>query len=239
MVDIARSSDVIKKKKIRRALYGDGFLVIIVLITVGVSKLKPAAPSVDRATVWIDTVKRGPMLRQVRGSGTLVPEEIRWIPATTQGRVERIILRPGATVTPTTVILELSNPELEQSVRDARLGYQSAKAAYQNRKAELESNLLAQQSTVAGIEANYKNAALDLEANEQLLKDLLVAELTVKVKRSQVEELKNRLSIEQERLKMTRDGIESQLGPQAADVDQRRAAVDLRERQLDDLKVKA
>ena len=239
MVDIARSSDVIKKKKIRRALYGTGFLVVIILITVGVSRLKPAAPSVDRATVWIDTVKRGPMLRLVRGSGTLVPEEIRWIPATTQGRVERIILRPGASVTPTTVILELSNPELEQSVRDARLGYQSAKAAYQNRKAELESNLLAQQSTVAGIEANYKNAALDLEANEQLLKDLLVAELTVKVKRSQVEELKNRLAIEQERLKMTRDGIASQLGPQAADVDQRRAAVDLRERQLDDLKVKA
>ena len=239
MVDIARSSDVIKKKKIRRALYGTGFLVVIILITVGVSRLKPAAPSVDRATVWIDTVKRGPMLRQVRGSGTLVPEEIRWIPATTQGRVERIILRPGASVTPTTVILELSNPELEQSVRDARLSYQSAKAAYQNRKAELESNLLAQQSTVAGIEANYKNAALDLEANEQLLKDLLVAELTVKVKRSQVKELENRLAIEQERLKMTRDGIASQLGPQAADVDQRRAAVDLRERQLDDLKVKA
>jgi HlyD family secretion protein len=239
MVDIARSSDVIKKKKIRRALYGTGFLVVIILITVGVSRLKPAAPSVDRATVWIDTVKRGPMLRQVRGSGTLVPEEIRWIPATTQGRVERIVLRPGASVTPTTVILELSNPELEQSVRDARLAYQSAQAAYQNRKAELESNLLAQQSTVAGIEANYKNAALDLEANEQLLKDLLVAELTVKVKRSQVEELKNRLAIEQERLKMTRDGIASQLGPQAADVDQRRAAVDLRERQLDDLKVKA
>jgi HlyD family secretion protein len=239
MVDIARSSDVIKKKKIRRALYGTGFLVVIILITVGVSRLKPAAPSVDRATVWIDTVKRGPMLRQVRGSGTLVPEEIRWIPATTQGRVERIVLRPGASVTPTTVILELSNPELEQSVRDARLSYQSAKAAYQNRKAELESNLLAQQSTVAGIEANYKNAALDLEANEQLLKDLLVAELTVKVKRSQVKELENRLAIEQERLKMTRDGIASQLGPQAADVDQRRAAVDLRERQLDDLKVKA
>ena len=156
MVDIARSADVIKKKKIRRALYGAAALVVIVLITVGVSQLKPAAPSVERATVWIDTVKRGPMLRQVRGSGTLVPEEIRWIPATTQGRVERIVLRAGANVTPTSVILELSNPELEQSVRDARLGYQSAQAAYQNRKAELESNLLAQQSTVAGIEANTR-----------------------------------------------------------------------------------
>jgi HlyD family secretion protein len=239
MVDIARSADVIKKKKIRRALYGAAALIVIVLITVGVSQLKPAAPSVERATVWIDTVKRGPMLRQVRGSGTLVPEEIRWIPATTQGRVERIVLRAGANVTPTSVILELSNPELEQSVRDARLGYQSAQAAYQNRKAELESNLLAQQSTVAGIEAQYKNAAMDLEANEQLYKELLVAELTVKVKRSQVAELKSRLAVEEERLKMTRNGIASQLGPQAADVDQRRAAVELRERQLDDLKVKA
>jgi HlyD family secretion protein len=239
MVDIARGADVIRKKKIRRILYGTAALAVVILITLGVSQLKPAAPSVERATVWIDTVKRGPMLRAVRGSGTLVPEDIRWIPATTQGRVERIILRAGATVTPSTVILELSNPELEQSVRDARLGYQSAQAAYQNRKVQLESDLLAQQSTVAGLEANLNNAAMDLQANEQLLTDGLVSELNVKVKRSQVGELKNRLSVEQERLKMTRNGIASQLGPQAADVDQRRAAVELRERQLDDLKVKA
>jgi HlyD family secretion protein len=239
MVDIARSSDVIKKKKIRRALFGAAALIAIILITVGVSRLKPAAPSVERATVWIDTVKRGPMLRQVRGSGTLVPEDIRWIPATTQGRVERILLRAGANVTPTSVILVLSNPELEQSVRDARLAFQSAQAAYQNRKTELESALLSQESTVAGIEANYNNAVMDLKANEELFKEQLVAELSVMVKRSQVEELKSRLAIEQERLKMTRAGIASQLGPQAADVDQRRAAVDLRERQLDDLKVKA
>src|SRR6058998_481315 len=115
MVDIARPSQA-RKKKIRRALYSAGAIAVIVLISVGVSRLKPAAPSVDRATVWIDTVKRGSMLRQVRGSGTLVPEEIRWIPATTQGRVENIVLRPGATVKPDTVILELSNPELQQSV---------------------------------------------------------------------------------------------------------------------------
>jgi HlyD family secretion protein len=239
MVDIARSSDVIKKKKIRRALYGTAGLVVIILITVGVSRLKPAAPSVERATVWIDTVKRGPMLRQVRGSGTLVPEEIRWISATTQGRVERIVLRAGASVTPSSVILELSNPELEQLVREARLGYQSAQAAYQNRKTELESALLSQQSTVAGIEANLKNAVMDLAANEELFKEELVAELSVKVKRSQVDELKSRLAVEEKRLEMTRAGIASQLGPQAADVDQRRAAVELRERQLDDLKVKA
>src|SRR6476659_226009 len=166
MVDIARSSDVIKKKKIRRALYGAGFLVIIVLITVGVSRLKPAAPSVDRATVWIDTVKRGPMLRQVRGSGTLVPDEIRWIPSTTAGRVDVILLRPGAVVRPDTVIVELSNPDLQQSVKEAQLAFQSAQAAYVNRKAELESSLLNQQSEVASIKAGYTKAALNLEAQE-------------------------------------------------------------------------
>lgn len=239
MVDIARSPSVAKKKKIRRAIYGAVALVVIILITVGVSQLKPAAPSVDRAVVWIDTVKRGSMVRQVRGSGTLVPEDIRWIPATTQGRVERIVLRPGATVTPTTVILELSNPELQQSVSEAQLGYQSAQAAFTNRKAELESQLLSQQANVAGIEANYKNAALDLQANEQLFKDGLVSELMLKQKRSQAEELKNRLAIEQKRLEMTKTGIQSQLAPQEAEVANRRAAYELRVRQLEDLKVKA
>jgi HlyD family secretion protein len=239
MVDIARSSDVIRKKKIRRALYGSGFILIIVLISVGVSKLKPAAPSVDRATVWIDTVKKGSMLRQVRGSGTLVPEEIRWIPATTQGRVERLLLRPGAIVHPDTVILELTNPELQQSVKEAELAYQSAQAAYVNRQQELKSALLNQQSEVAGIQASYNNAALNLEAQEKLYKDGLVSEIQLKQSRSAAQELENRLKIGRERLDMQTAGIKSQLAPQEAEVDQKRAAFELRRRQLDDLKVKA
>lgn len=239
MVDIARSPSVIRRKKIRRGAFGVAALVGIILVTVGVSRLKPAAPSVDRATVWVDTVKRGQMLRQVRGSGTLVPEDIRWIPATTQGRVERILLRPGAQVTPDTVILELSNPDLQQSVIEARLAFQSAQAGYENRRAELESALLAQQSSAATIESNYKQAALDLEANEQLLKDGLVSELLVRQKRGQVEELEHRLGIEQKRLEMTRNGLTSQLAPQEADVDQRRSALQLRVRQLEDLRVRA
>nr|MBA2260014.1 RND transporter [Acidobacteriota bacterium] len=239
MVDIARSSDVVRKKKIRRALYGGAALLVIILITVGVSRLKPAAPSVDRATVWIDTVKKGSMIRQVRGSGTLVPEEIRWIPATTQGRVEKILLRPGANVTPDTVILELTNPELRQSVMDAQLGFGSAQAAYQNRKAELESQLLNQESDAANIEATFKQAALTLEANEQLYKDGLVSELQVKGFRGQVDELKNRLAIARKRLAIATEGVKSQLAPQMAEVDQRRANYELRVRQLDDLKVKA
>jgi len=238
MVDIARPSQA-RKKKIRRAIYIGVAVIVVAGISLGVSRLKPAAPTVDRAVVWVDTVKRGSMLRQVRGSGTLVPEDIRWIPAQTQGRVERIVLRPGAQVTPNTVILELSNPELEQSVREAQLGYQSAQAAYQNRKAELQSALLSQEADTANIEANYKQAALDLEANETLYKDGLVSELTLKQKQSQAAELKNRLAIAQKRLTITRDGINSQIAPQEADVNQRKAAWDLRRQQLDDLKVKA
>jgi len=239
MVDIARPATVARRKKIRHVIIGVAALAVIVLITVVVSQLEPAAPSVDRATVWIETVKRGDMLRQVRGSGTLVPEEIRWIPATTSGRVEKIVLRPGASVKPDTVILVLSNPDLQQSVMEAQLAYQSARANFQNRKAELESQLLSQQSDVAGIKAQYNNAALNLEANEKLSKDGLISEIQLKQSRSAAEELKNRLSIAQQRLEMTTSGITSQLAPQDAAVDQTRAAYELRVRQIDDLKVKA
>jgi HlyD family secretion protein len=161
------------------------------------------------------------------------------IPAQTQGRVERIVLRPGAQVTPDTVILELSNPELEQSVRAAQLDYESAKAAFTNRKAELESAFLSQEANVASIEAQYKQAALDLEANEELYKEKLVPELTVKQKRSTAEDLNNRLAVEKHRLQITKEGTTSQLAPQEADVNAKKAAWELRRQQLDDLKVKA
>ncbi len=239
MVDIARPASVIRKKKIRRAIYGAVALLAIIVITVGVSRLKPAAPTVDRATVWVDTVKRGQMLRQVRGSGTLVPEDIRWISATTAGRVERIVLRAGAVVEPNTVILELSSPDVEQAHREAQLAYQSALAAYENRKADLQSALLTQESNVATIEANYKQAALDLSSNEELQKAGLVAELVIKQKQGAVADLKNRLAVETKRLEISRAGMKSQLAPQEADIAQRKAAADLQARRLDDLKVKA
>jgi HlyD family secretion protein len=239
MVDIARSPAVAKKKKIRRAIIATAVLVGIGGVTYAVSQLKPAAPGVDRAAVWVDTVKRGEMMRLVRGSGTLVPEDIRWINTTTQGRVDRILLRPGATVTPTSVILELSNPDLENSVRDAQLAHASAIANFANRKAELERNMLEQQSQVAQIETQYNNAALDLEAQEALFKDGLVSELQVKQRRGQTAQLKNQLSIARRQLKSAEDGVASQLAPQQAEVDQRRAAYELRVRQLEDLKVKA
>jgi HlyD family secretion protein len=239
MVDIARPPSVIRKKKIRRAIYGAIALLVVGAITVGVSRLKPAAPSVDRATVWVDTVKRGQMLRQVRGSGTLVPEDIRWISATTAGRVERIMLRAGAIVEPNTVILELSSPSVEQANREAQLAYQSALAAYENRRADLDSALLTQESNLATIESNYKQAELDLNSNLELQKSGLVAELVVKQKQGAVADLKNRLAVETKRLEITKAGIKSQLAPQEADIAQRKAAADLQARNLGDLKVKA
>jgi HlyD family secretion protein len=239
MVDIARSPEVKRKKQIRRVIYGAVALLAIVVITVGVSRLRPAAPGVDRATVWVDTVKRGPMIRQVRGSGILVPENIRWITATTSGRVDKLVLRPGAQVTPTSVILELSNPDLQQAVMDAQLAFRSAEAAFENRKAELQSQLLNQEVGVATLESQSRQASLVLAANEALYKEQLISELQLKQYRGTDEDLKNQLAVAKQRLEITRSGMKSQLAPQEADVNQKKSTYELRMRQLDDLKVKA
>jgi HlyD family secretion protein len=238
MVDIARPSQA-RKKRIRRILYISGAVVVVAGISLGVSRLKPAAPSVDRAVVWIDTVKRGDFTRQVRGSGVLTPEDIRWITMQAQGRVEDILLRPGAQVKPDTVILILSNPELKQSVQDAELAYKAAKAAFENRKAELQSAMLSQEAATTSIESQYNQAALDLQANEALYKENLISELTLKQKRATADDLKNRLGVERHRLQITKEGMSSQLAPQEADVNQKEAQWVLRRNQLEDLKVKA
>lgn len=239
MVDIARPASVKRKKKIKQAIYASIALLVIVVITVAVSQLKPAAPTVERSTVWVDTVKRGDMIRQIRGSGTLVPETIQWIPATTQGRVERIVLRPGATVEPDTVILEMSNPDLQQAVMEAQLAHASALAAYANRKADLQQQLLNREAQAATIASNLKQAELRLAANEELYKSQLISELQLKEFQGNRDELKNRLEAEMKGLDIFRAGVESQLAPQEAEVAQRKAAWDLRRRQLEDLKVKA
>jgi HlyD family secretion protein len=238
MVDIARPSQA-KKKRIRRILWASVAVIAVAGISLGVSRLRPAAPSVDRAVVWIDTVKRGDFTRQVRGSGVLTPEDIRWIPAQTKGRVDDILLRPGAQVKPDTVILVLDDPDVKQAVKDAELAYQAAKAAYDNKKADLQSTLLSQEAGVKSIEAQYNQADYDLQANEALFKEGLVAELTVKQKRSAASDLKNRLASEQNRLQITQQGLTQQIAPQEADVNQKKAAWELRSRELENLKVKA
>lgn len=223
----------------KRAAYGVAGLTVILLITVGVSRLRPAAPTVEWGTLWPDTVKRGPMIRQVRGTGTLIPEDTRWIPATTAGRVEKILLRSGAPVKPESIIMELSNPELEQSTTEARLQWESAQAQLLNRRAELESALLSQSASSAQVEAQYRQAELQAQANTSLLKDGLIDNLTARISRSAADDLANRYQIEQKRLVMAEKTLKSQLAVQEATVSSFRAAYDLKLIQMDKLRVRA
>ena len=239
MVDIARPDSVIKKKKMKRAAYGVAGLTAILLVTVFVSQLKPAAPSVDKATLWPDVVKRGPMVRQVRGTGTLVPEDTRWIPATTAGRVERILLRSGADVMPDTVIVELGSPELEQSVVESRLQLESAVAQLVNRRAELDSALLTQRAAAANIESEARQAQLQAEADEALFKENLQGALVAKKSRARADDLSNRAEIELRRLDLAEKTLKSQLAVQEAEVSRLRTTYQLRQEQLEKLKVRA
>jgi HlyD family secretion protein len=237
-MDIARP-EFARRRRARRVLYASLATVAVLLVTVGVSRLQPAAPSVERATVWLDSVKRGPMLRQVRGLGTLVPEELRWIPATTQGRVERILLRPGTPVTADSVILELSNPQLEQELQDAQLGLQSAEASLANLRVQMQNALLNQRAAAATVEAELSRARMQLEMDEALAKEGLVPTFQVRRSRVDVEQLAVRHEIAEEQLASQAESSRAQLLVQQSSVDQARAFVALKRRQRDELRVRA
>src|SRR3989442_15851 len=175
-MDIARPSNA-RKKRIRQITYAVVGLAAVALVSFGLSRLKPAAPTVERAVVWPAKVERGPMVRQVRGLGTLTPEDIRWIPATTQGRVEKIILRPGTPVKANDVVLELTNPQLEQQLQDASLKLAAAEAGLANLKMQLQNDLLQTQASAASIEGEYQKAQMNAEMKEALSKDKLVSDL--------------------------------------------------------------
>lgn len=239
MVDIKRDPSILKKKRIRQSALGVAGVIAIIMVTIGVSKLKPAAPEVERSTVWIDTVKRGPMTRAVRGAGRLVPEDIRWITATTSGRVERIVLRPGAQVAPGTVIAVLSNPQLQQQVAQARLAWQTAQANLANKRAELERGILTQQSELANLEQQLQQARSELEAEEGLAKEGLSQAIQLKQKRSNVAVLNNRVELAKKSLQMAIEGRDSQIAPQVAEVNNRAAEYQLRSTELGDLTIKS
>ena len=237
-MDIARPH-IAKQKRRRRILFASGGVLALIVITVALSHLKPAVPSVDRSTVWVDTVKRGPMVREVRGLGTLVPEEIRWIPANTEGRVEKIVVRPGTQVKADTVILELSSPELEQAAHDAESKLKAAEAEFTTLQAKLQRDLLDQESNTARVHSEYQQARIESDMNEQLKKNGLVAELQYKTAQVKAAELANRDAIEEKRLNFARDSIEPQLASKQAEVDQVKAAAQLKLDQVEALHVKA
>src|ERR1035437_3535852 len=237
-MDIDRPANA-RQKRIRQVLYITGGLAVVGLITLGLSRLKPAAPTVEMAVVWPDTVKRGPMVRQERGLGTLVPEDIRWIPATTQGRVERIVLRPGAQVKADSVILELSNPQLDQQLQDAELKLKAADATLANLRVTVRNDYLQQKATAANVEAQYSKARMQYEMNQALAKDKLVSDLVLRQSQVDSEQLAQSAEIAQQQLDSNAESMKARLAVQQSDVDQARALLALYRRQVDDLKVRA
>jgi HlyD family secretion protein len=238
MVDIVRKTSP-RKKLIRRITYGVVGLSGILGTTALLSRLKPAAPEVDGGTVWRDTVKRGDMLRDVRGLGVLTPLDITWVPAVTDGRVEKRLVLPGMPVKADTVLMVLSNPATEQAAVDAEWQWKQAEAAYNSLKAQLDSTLLDQKATAAQVESDYEQAKLQADRDQQLAKMGLGSELTSSLSKSKAEALATRLQIEKDRVEVLANSVKAQLAAQQAKVEQQKALYDLRHRQFEDLQVRA
>jgi HlyD family secretion protein len=238
IMDIARENVAAQKRR-RRMLYALAGVVVLVLGTVGISKLKPAAPGVERGTAWIGTVKRGPMVRQVRGLGTLVPTDIRWIPAQTDGRVESVPVLPGAKVKKDTILLVLSNPQLEQETMNAKFALSAAEADQKNLEAQMNNAVMAQRSTAAQVASDYAIAQQKADADSELYKSNVVAKITMENSKGVAEQLKTRAGLEQERVAAARQTMKAQIDAGQAKVQQAAEFYKLKLQQEEALKVRA
>jgi HlyD family secretion protein len=239
LMDIKRPGKSKLKKRIRTVVLIVGGLAAIAGITFGLTRLKPAAPTLDRSTAVIDTVKRGQMVREVRGIGTLVPQLTRWVPAPADGRVEKILIQAGVEVGADTVIVELSNPQMEQQAMDAEFQVKAAEADRENLRVRLESDSMTQQSAIASIKSEYSQAKLQLDTDEVLAKQGLVPELLLKISRSKVQDLANRVKVEQQRLGISGKSTKAQMNAQESRLQQFRALAKLKREQVEALKVRA
>lgn len=237
-MDIQRPSNA-RAKKIRRIVYGTVALMLVGGVTYGLSKLKPAAPAVDPSTIWTDTVKRGPMLREMRGLGTLVPEDIRWIAAQTSARVDRWVLRPGAILKPDSIIMELSDPTVQRDAVDAEYQLKGAEADYANLKVQVDSDLMNQKATEASVRSDYEQAKIQHDTDVKLVAEGLTSQLIEQKSRVTVEQLAIRLQLEAERTKIATDAANAKLAAQQARVEQMKALYGLKKSQLDALHVRS
>jgi HlyD family secretion protein len=226
-MDISRA-DYPQRRRRRRWLLGSAAVLLLALVTWAVSRLEPAPPSVDRDTVYFGTVERGRMLRQVRGHGTLVPVEMRWVPARTRGRIERIRLQPGARVETDSVILELSNPEVERAALDAEKAMVRARAELASLEVTLGSHELDLQAQAAGVEAEYVEAKLWAEAERELAEQGLLSAIKSKISKERATALKTRHEIAQRRHDLSREANAAQLDAKQAEIEQHRALAELR-----------
>jgi HlyD family secretion protein len=238
-MDVPRGKEVARRKLIRRIIYIALIVAAIPLITWGLSRLKPAAPSVDRATVWIDTVKRGPMLREVRGLGTLVVEEFIWIPANFDSRVEKINFLPGAPVHPNDVIMVLSNPQMELDMADLEWQIKQAEANYDNLQVQLQTAQLAQQAVTEQVQSDMEQAGLQADRDRALNKLDLKADLDAKLSEAKWNELKGRLKLSKKQLEISNAAIKAQLDAQKILIEKTKAAYGLKKQQVEQLIIRA
>ncbi|WP_338873269.1 efflux RND transporter periplasmic adaptor subunit [Myxococcus stipitatus] len=233
--------DIPKPKKPRRKpwLLAIGGALALILVTVGLGRLKPAAPSVDRGSVWLDTVKRGPMVRQVKGAGTLVPEYIRWLTADTAGRVERIHVRPGAEVKAGTLLMELSNPDVQLQMLEAERQLASAEAEFIETRMTLETQRLAQEAAVATLTTDSSDAERRAQANTTLLEKSFIPDLEAKQAGEKAGELTRRLELERKKLNVVTTSMRDQLAAQQGQVERLKAVARFRRTQVESMKVLA
>ncbi|MGH9449593.1 MAG: efflux RND transporter periplasmic adaptor subunit [Terriglobia bacterium] len=227
------------KRRIRLTIYIVVAVVAILIVTVGLARLKPAPPGVDRSTLWPDTVKRGAMDVQVRGLGTLVPVQLQFIPAVTDGRVERRFLLPGVKVAPDTLLLQLTNPQLQQEAQSAEWTYKADVANLESLKSTLNNDLLSEQSTLTNLEAEYKQAQLQSGVDEQLAAKGIDSQLTAQLSNAKAAGLAAQVAIEQKRVATLKQSLTSQLAALQAKAEQDQAMYQLKKSQLDALMVHA
>jgi HlyD family secretion protein len=238
-MDVPRGKEVARRKLIRRIVYIALLVAAIPLITWGLSRLKPAAPSVDRATVWIDTVKRGPMVRDVRGLGTLVVEQYMWIPAEFESRVDKINFLPGATVHPNDVIMVLSEPDMELAAADLQWQIKAAQANLENLRVTLESQQLAQKATTEQVKSDMEQAQLQSDRDSQLTKLGLKSDLDTKLSVAKSEELKGRYALSKEQLDISDKSIQAQMDAQRVQIEKLEAAYKLKKEQVEQLTIRS
>jgi HlyD family secretion protein len=228
-----------RKKRIRQATYGGVAAVVVLALTIFLAQLEPAAPSVDGDTVWTEKVREGELVVQVRGPGTLVPRDIRWIAAQTDGRVDRVVVRPGAAVEPDTVLVEMSNPDLQQQTEDARFALEAAKAEFTDTELRLRNQELDQRAALGAARADYESARLQAEAEKDLADEGIVSAIDARRSELRAEQLKLKLEIEEERLAQFSATLDAQLSLQRARLDQSRNSYQRRLDQVESLQVRA
>ena len=234
-VDIPRT----RKPNRKPWIFGSVGVVALVAVTFGLSQLRAAAPTVDRGSVWLDSVKRGPMLRQVKGAGTLVPEYIRWLTADTAGRVERIHVRPGAPVQADTLLMELSNPDVQLQALEAERQLASAEAQLIALRTEMETQRISQEATLASLEAESANAGRQAQATVALLDRAFVPTLEAQQTREKAGELSTRLELERRRLTVLQTSTKEQLAAQQGQIERLKAVARFRRTQVESMQVKA